>query len=109
MTYEEIGRKCNPPVTRRQIFRDRQSIELKQFYNDLYDECMADLAKLRDFGDSKDKRFALSQKMKFLTALTRAIIPTKIEQKIEGEIRTYDVEALLKRVVEQRKILENNR
>ena len=41
------------------------------------------MAKLREGGDSKDKRFALSQKGQFLRAMTKAVIPTRIEAKVE--------------------------
>lgn len=40
--------------------------------------------------------------------LTR-LVPKQIEQKIEGEIRTYDVEALLDRMIKQEELLEKNK
>lgn len=83
-TYEQIAEICG--VNEKTIRRDRASIPFKDFFNELADEYLSDLAKLRAIGDSKDKRFALSQKGQFLRAMTRAIIPTKIEASITGEI-----------------------
>ncbi len=39
--------------------------------------------------------------------LTR-LVPKQIEQKIEGEIRTYDVESLLDRMLKQEELLKEN-
>ena len=79
-SYRQIAEDCG--VTERTIHRDREGIPFRDFFNELADEYISDLAKLRVFGDSKDKRFALSQKGQFLRAMTRAIIPTKIEAEI---------------------------
>ena len=83
-TYEMIAEECG--VNEKTIRRDRASIPFRDFFNDLADEYISDLAKLREYGDSKDRRFALSQKGQFLRAMTRAIIPTKIEAKITGDV-----------------------
>ncbi len=44
-----------------------------------------------------------------LLSLLINLLPRKIEQKIEGEMLTYDVEALLDRMIEQEELLEKNR
>lgn len=44
-----------------------------------------------------------------LISILTSLVPKQIEQKIEGEIRTYDVEALLDRVIKQEDLLEKNR
>jgi hypothetical protein len=85
LTYEEIGKRCTPPVTRRQIYRDRKSVEFRMLFNELLDECLADLAKLKAMGDGKDKRFALSQKLKLVMSMMRSVYATKIEADITGE------------------------
>ena len=80
-SYIQIAADCG--VNEHTIRRDRASIPFKDFFNELADEYIQDLAKLREMGDSKDKRFALSQTGQFLRAMTRAIIPTKIEATID--------------------------
>lgn len=44
-----------------------------------------------------------------LISILTSLVPKQIEQKIEGEIRTYDVEALLDRALKQDDLLEKNR
>jgi len=44
-----------------------------------------------------------------LISILTSLVPKQIEQKIEGEIRTYDVESLLDRMLNQEETLEKNR
>jgi len=44
-----------------------------------------------------------------LISILTSLVPKQIEQKIEGEIRTYDVESLLDRMIKQEEILKANR
>ena len=80
-TYQQIAEECG--VNEKTIRRDRASIPFSDFFNELADEYLQDLASLRKGGDSKDKKFALIQKGQFIKAMTRAIIPTRIEAKVE--------------------------
>lgn len=50
----------------------------------------------------------LGHRIKLIAILT-GLLPKKIEQKIEGEFRTYDMEALLDRALKQEDLLEKNR
>ncbi len=44
-----------------------------------------------------------------LISILTSLVPKQIEQKIEGEILTYDVESLLDRMIKQEDLLEKNR
>lgn len=81
LTYEEIGQKCKPPVTARQIYRDRQSIPFKDFFNDLQDSYMQDLKRLSN-GGKVEKRMAISHKGMLVRAMLKAVIPTRIQAEI---------------------------
>ncbi|GAG80792.1 unnamed protein product, partial [marine sediment metagenome] len=83
LSYEDIGKKCKPPVTRRQIYRDRQSIPFKDFFNDLIDGYMQDLKNL-EHGGKVEKRMAFSHKGMLLRAMLKAVIPTRIQAEIIG-------------------------
>ena len=82
LTYEEIGKRCKPPVTSRQIYRDRQGIPFKDFFNDLHDSYMQDLKRLSN-GGAVEKRMAISHRGMLVRAMSKAVIPTRIEAKIE--------------------------
>lgn len=43
-----------------------------------------------------------------LISILTSLVPKQVEQKIEGEIRTYDVEALLDRALKQEELLKDN-
>ncbi len=81
LTYEDIGKKCKPPVTARQIFRDRQVIPFKNFFNDLQDSYMQDLKRLSN-GGKVEKRMAISHKGMLVRAMLKAVIPTRIQAEI---------------------------
>lgn len=83
LSYEEIGKKCKPPVTRRQIYRDRRSIPFKDFFESLVDEYLNDLKRLEN-GGNVEKRMAISHRGMLVRAMLKAIIPTKIEAEIMG-------------------------
>jgi len=84
LSYEQIAQKCNPPVARRTIYRDRQSIPFKSFFNELVDNYLKDLNQLEN-GDTTEKRIAISHKGMLVRAMLKAITPTKIEAEITGK------------------------
>jgi len=43
-----------------------------------------------------------------LISILTSLVPKQIEQKIEGEILTYDVQSLLDRMLEQDEMLKKN-
>jgi hypothetical protein len=79
-SYGEIAQECG--VTERTIYRDRQSIPFRDFFNPLLDDYMGDLKRL-DGAGVVEKRMAVSHRGQLVRAMLKAIIPTKIEAEVK--------------------------
>ena len=78
LSYGEIGEQCIPPVDRKTIYRDRQTIEFQSFFNDLVDEYLAELAELKRMG-GKDRKMAIMAKWQ----LIKTMMPRRIQAQID--------------------------
>ncbi len=85
-------------ASERTVWSDLNGIEAKDYQAEILRKQLTDIT-------IADIRLRLKYRGKLLDKL----MPSKVEQKIEGDIHTYDVEALLDRALKQEKLLENDR
>ena len=79
------------------VFNDLHSVEAEDYLEEILRKQLTDIT-IAD----------ISLRLKYRGQLLNKLLPSKIEQKVEGEIRTYDVESILDRMIEQKKLLEKN-
>ncbi len=85
-------------ASERTVWSDLNGIDAKDYQAEILRKQLTDIT-------IADIRLRLKYRGKLLDKL----MPSKVEQKIEGDIHTYDVEALLDRALKQEELLENDR
>lgn len=86
-------------ASERTIWSDLNGVEAKEYLGELIRKQLADIAIEPDS----------NIRMKYRDKLLDKMMPSKIVQKVERKVVTYDVEGLLKRMAEKREMLEKNR
>lgn len=84
-------------ASERTIWNDLNSVEAQDYLEEILRKQLTDIT-IADIG----------LRLKYRGKLLDKLLPSKIEQKVEGEVRTYDVEALLDRALKQEELLEDN-
>lgn len=74
----------------RTVWADLNSVEAKEYLDELIRK------QLTDITTEKDSNL----RMKYRGQLIMRLLPSKVEQKVEGDIITYNVESLLDRMLE---------
>jgi len=85
-------------ASERTVWNDLNSTEAKDYLEEILRKQLTDIT-IADIG----------LRLKYRGKLLDKLLPSKIEQKVEGEVRTYDVESLLDRMLKQDEILKDNR
>lgn len=80
LNWTEVANELG--VSRRQIFKDRKKLKWFNYTETLLDQVLEDLQAYRG-GNEKDRKFSLVERRKLLTALLPKKIETKVEQIIE--------------------------
>lgn len=86
-------------ASERTVWSDLNSIEAKQYTEEILRKQLSDITIAN-----------ISLRLKYRGKLLDKLLPSKIEQKVEGEVRTYDVPSLLDELLEKEaEMLEKNR
>ncbi len=85
-------------ASERTVWGDLNSIEAQDYLEEILRKQLTDIT-IAEIG----------LRLKYRGRLLDKLLPSRIEQRVEGEVRTYDVEALLDRALKQEELLEKNR
>jgi len=86
-------------ASERTVWSDLNSIEAKDYLAEILRKQLTDISLA-----------PINLRLQYRGKLLDKLMPSKIEQKVEGEVRTYDVESLLDEVLKKEdEILEKNR
>ena len=94
----DMMKKEGYAASERTVWGDLNGVEAKEYTAEILRKQLADIS-IAEIG----------LRLKYRGRLLDKLMPSKVEQKIEGEIRKYDVEALLDRALKQEELLEKNR
>ncbi len=85
-------------ASERTVWSDLNGIEAKEYLEEILRKQLTDIT-IADIG----------LRLQYRGKLLDKLMPSKIEQKVEGAVQHYDVEALLDRAIKQEELLEKNR
>ena len=100
MTLPKISIKMKSEgyaASERTVWSDLNSVEAQDYLEEVLRKQLADIT-IADIG----------LRLKYRGQLLNKLLPSKIEQKVEGEVHTYDVKSLLDRMIEQEDMLKKN-
>lgn len=81
----------------RTVKKDLHSIEAKAYLEEILRKQLTDIT-IAD----------IELRLKYRGKLLDKLLPSKIEQKVEGQVHTYDVESLLDKMIRNEEILKKN-
>jgi len=84
-------------ASERTVWSDLNSIEAKDYLEEILRKQLTDIT-IAD----------IALRLQYRGKLLDKLLPSKIEQKVEGEVHTYDVDSLLSKMVKDEDILKKN-